>query len=184
MFLNCHSIGVLHSTESNHGDLLITRIHKWTQSHLEFRQYCQVEFLFKFFEDGTDIGYFLKLCQKLSSKKTRLFGRPGRSMNFWSDCAFKHPNYQYWLARSCPDHSRSPWTDGHFEASVSFGSSFEWRRGTVRRRLIGDDAKCKFALRRKWVNQLARLQSEVHQLKWGPTTTKRQRGQPGHWHRV
>ena len=106
-------------------------------------------------------------------KINRFFGRP---MNFWSHCAFKQTNYQYWLARSCPDHSRSPWTDGHFEASVSFGSSFEWRRGTVRRRLIGDDAKCKFALRRKWVNQLARLQSEVHQLKWGPTTTKRQRG--------
>ena len=53
-----------------------------------------------------------------------------------SDFVFKHPNYIYSLARSCLHHSRSPWTDGHFEASsVSFGSSFEWRRrGAVRRR--------------------------------------------------
>ena len=112
-----------HSTESNHGDLLIPEFISRRSHTLNIQIFW---------------GWLLKLW-KNQGPKSSSFGRP---VNLSSDFVFKHPNYIYSLARSCLHHSRSPWTDGHFEASMSFGSSSEWRRRGAQATMRGANSRC------------------------------------------
>ena len=159
-----------HSTESNHGDLLIPEFISRRSHTLNLDSIGQVEFLFKFFEDG------FWNCEKIKVQKARLLVGP------WICQAILSLNTPIIYI---------PWhvhvyiiVEVHGQTDTSklvclLGPVLSGGGAAHRRR-------CEVQIRaaKKMGEPVGSTPVRSPSTQIGSDDNQRQRGQPGHWHRV